>query len=73
MPSTKLEREASAQHYGFIEERLAGLEDIRANGGGEHAMRRFIHSMRTYYFDTRRAWAHADDYLALELRAFCRR
>ncbi|MCA9838681.1 MAG: ABC transporter ATP-binding protein [Trueperaceae bacterium] len=56
VPSTVLEREASAQHFGFIEERLAGLEDIRANGGGEHAMRRFILSMRSYYFDTRRAW-----------------
>jgi ABC-type multidrug transport system fused ATPase/permease subunit len=56
VPSTVLEREASAQHFGFIEERLAGLEDIRANGGGEHAMRRFIISMRRYYQDTRRAW-----------------
>ena len=56
VPSTKLEREASAQHYGFIEERLAGLEDIRANGGGEHSMRRFVQSMRVFYFDTRRAW-----------------
>ena len=56
IPSTELEREASAQHYGFIEERLAGLEDIRANGGGAHAMNRMIESMRIYYFDTRRAW-----------------
>ena len=56
VPSTVLEREASAQHFGFIEERLAGLEDIRANGGGEHAMHRFIFSMRRYYQDTRRAW-----------------
>ena len=56
VPATRLEREASAQHFGFIEERLAGIEDIRANGGGEHAMNRFIASMRTYYKDTRRAW-----------------
>lgn len=56
VPATAREREASAQHFGFIEERLAGLEDIRANGGGEHSMRRFIESMRRYYRDTRRAW-----------------
>ena len=31
---TREEREASAQLYGFIEERLTGLDDIRANGGG---------------------------------------
>lgn len=56
VPATRLEREASAQHFGFIEERLAGLEDIRSNGGGEHSMRRFVDSMRSYYRNTRRAW-----------------
>ena len=56
VPATELEREASAQHYGFIEERLAGIEDIRANGGGEHAMHRFTESVRRYYVGTRRAW-----------------
>ena len=35
------ERETSAQLYGFIEERLAGIEDIRANGGGAASMASF--------------------------------
>ncbi len=56
VPATALEREASAQHFGFIEERLSGIEDIRANGGGAHAMQRFVYSMRQFYKDTRRAW-----------------
>jgi len=35
------EREVNAQLFGFIEERLTGLDDIRANGAGAYAMRRF--------------------------------
>jgi ABC-type multidrug transport system fused ATPase/permease subunit len=34
------EREARSDLAGFIEERLGGLDDIRANGGGGHVMRR---------------------------------
>jgi ATP-binding cassette, subfamily B, bacterial len=34
VPATTLEREANAKVFGFIEERLAGIEDVRANGGG---------------------------------------
>ena len=41
VPAATAHREASAELFGSIEERLAGLEDVRANGGGEHAMRRF--------------------------------
>ena len=56
VPATKLERENSAQLFGFIEERLAGIEDLRANGGGPHAMHRFGAVIRTFFFGTRRAW-----------------
>jgi ABC-type multidrug transport system fused ATPase/permease subunit len=56
VPATQLEREANAQLFGFIEERLAGIEDIRANGGGRHAMYRFLTPVRTFFFNTRRAW-----------------
>ncbi|HEX3917971.1 MAG TPA: ABC transporter ATP-binding protein [Caulobacteraceae bacterium] len=31
-------RQARADLAGFVEERLGGLDDIRANGGGEHVM-----------------------------------
>ncbi|MCY4354406.1 MAG: ABC transporter ATP-binding protein [Truepera sp.] len=56
VPATRLERETSAGLFGFIEERLSGIEDLRANGGGAHAMHRFAAKMREYFFGTRRAW-----------------
>ena len=34
-------RNAFSAFSAFLEERVAGLEDIRANGGGAHVMRRF--------------------------------
>jgi ABC-type multidrug transport system fused ATPase/permease subunit len=50
------EREVSAQFYGFIEERLMALDDIRANGGGHHVMRRFTEVLRSYTSICLRAW-----------------
>lgn len=50
------EREVSAGLYGFIEERLAGIEDIRALGAGRFTMARFIPMMRTYFTQTTNAW-----------------
>src|SRR5262249_30319477 len=49
------ERQASAANYGFLEERLAGLDDIRANGGGAFVMRRFTVAQRLLYHAGRRA------------------
>jgi len=46
--ASEKEREVSAQFYGFIEERLMALDDIRANGGGYHAMRSFFLVLRDY-------------------------
>jgi len=34
-----LERQSRAELAGFLEERIGGLDDIRANGGGGHVMR----------------------------------
>jgi ABC-type multidrug transport system fused ATPase/permease subunit len=34
-------RDAFSGFSAFLEERIAGLDDIRANGGGRHVMRRF--------------------------------
>ena len=56
VPATQLEREASARLFGFMEERLQGLDDLRANGAGEYTMHRFGSVMRGVYHDTRRAW-----------------
>jgi ABC-type multidrug transport system fused ATPase/permease subunit len=43
------EREANAQLYGDLEERLGGLEDLRANGAGGYAVHRLHgHSARSW-------------------------
>lgn len=54
--ATKAERGTSAELYGFIEERLTAIEDIRANGAGEYVMRRFESVMRRYYKRSVSAW-----------------
>ena len=41
VPHWKAERQASADFYSFLEERLAGTEDIRANGAEAYVMRNF--------------------------------
>lgn len=54
--ATQAERGTSADLYGFIEERLSAVEDIRANGAGEYVMRRFQAVMRRYYTRSVSAW-----------------
>jgi len=39
-------RQASAEHYGFLEEHLAGTEEVRANGAEEWVMGRFYRLIR---------------------------
>lgn len=51
------ERETSAGYYGFIEERLAGIDDIRANGAGRFTMGRFEPVMANFYERTVKAWS----------------
>ena len=41
VPAYTAERESYAKLYGFIEERLIGIEDIRTNGGNDYTMDRF--------------------------------
>ena len=41
------ERQASAELFGFLEERLTGTEEIRANGAEAYTMRHFYRLMRT--------------------------
>lgn len=50
------ERQASADLYGFLEERLAGIDDIRANGGGSYTMRRFHQVMGGVARTGKNAW-----------------
>jgi ATP-binding cassette subfamily B protein len=46
VPHWVVERQASADLFGFLEERLAGTEDIRSNGAESYVMHRFYRLMR---------------------------
>ncbi len=50
------EREVSAKLYGFIEERIAGIDDIRSLGAGSFMMNRFVPVMREFFSRTSNAW-----------------
>jgi ABC-type multidrug transport system fused ATPase/permease subunit len=50
------ERQSSAELYGFLEERLAGTEDIRANGGVGYVLRRHIERARDLFRKTLKAF-----------------
>ncbi len=54
-PHWKAEREASAEQFGFLEERLAGTEDIRSSGAKPYVMRRFFILMRALMQKTLKA------------------
>ncbi|GEM45760.1 ABC transporter ATP-binding protein [Deinococcus cellulosilyticus] len=56
VPATRLEREASASMFGFIEERLAGLDDIRANGAGRYTMNRMHHVAKDWLNKNLKSW-----------------
>ena len=48
IPKVRRERETSAALYGVLEERLAGIEDLQANGGEGYVMRRFLEQSRPW-------------------------
>ncbi|WP_338594422.1 ABC transporter ATP-binding protein [Paenibacillus sp. Y5S-9] len=54
--SSKKERAASASLFGLIEERIAGIEDVQANGHVPYVMNRFYRTMRTVFRKGRKAW-----------------
>jgi ATP-binding cassette subfamily B protein len=47
VPHWTAERECTAELFGFLEERLAGTEDIRSNGAEAYVMHHFHRLMRT--------------------------
>lgn len=53
---TRQEREASAKLFGFVEERLTGLEDIRALGAGGHHLNAFLRTQREFFHRSTRSW-----------------
>ncbi|MBU5351410.1 ABC transporter ATP-binding protein/permease [Paenibacillus barcinonensis] len=54
--SSKNERAASASLFSLIEERIAGIEDVQANGHVPYVMNRFYRTMRTVFLKGRKAW-----------------
>lgn len=56
IPYWKESRQASAILLGFLEERLAGTEDIRSSGATAYVMRRFFQAVRDQMQKARRAW-----------------
>ena len=55
VPYWQVARQASADYFGFLEERLAGTEDIRASGAKAYVMRRFFELMRIFWRTTLKA------------------
>jgi ABC-type multidrug transport system fused ATPase/permease subunit len=64
------EREANAILYGDIEERLGGLEDLRANGAGHHALHRLHANSARTWRAARRASLRGDGAHALAAMCF---
>lgn len=55
VPYWKQARAASADYFGFVEERLAGMEDIRALALQTYVLRRFFELLRTFWQTTVKA------------------
>jgi ATP-binding cassette subfamily B protein len=55
VPHWKLAREASADYFSFLEERLAGTEDIRASGAKAYVMRGFFEMLQNFWRTTVKA------------------
>ena len=55
VPHWQRSREASARFFGFVEERLAGTEDIRASNARVFTLFRFHQLLRTFWRTTIRA------------------
>ncbi|MCE7980590.1 MAG: ABC transporter ATP-binding protein [Caldilinea sp. CFX5] len=49
IPSAVAHRQANAELYAYLEERLGGLEDLRANGAVDYTMQRFYTLLRTVF------------------------
>jgi ABC-type multidrug transport system fused ATPase/permease subunit len=70
VPAHDAEREIQSQLYGDLEERLGGLEDLRANGAGEYAVHRLHHHSSRWWHAARRAALIGDGAYAAAATAF---
>jgi ATP-binding cassette, subfamily B, bacterial len=64
------ERETAAAIYGDIEERLGGIEDLRANAAGSYGVHRLLVNSSLAWRAMRRAWFRADGAYALASATF---
>lgn len=72
VPAHDAEREANAGLYGDLEERLGGIEDLRANGAGEYAVYRLqVHSARSWKAARHAAWKGDSAYAVAALTFGC--
>ena len=55
VPHWKESREASAEFYSYLEERIAGTEDIRASGAKDYVMRGYFVKLRRFWETTVKA------------------
>ena len=56
VPASEMEREANARLFGAIEERLSGLDEIRANGASRYVLYRYLWVQREWYERSFKAW-----------------
>lgn len=54
--ASQAERQASASLFGLIEERIAGIEDVQANGSVPYVLSRFHQAMQNVFRRGRKAW-----------------
>lgn len=70
VPAHDAEREIQSQLYGDLEERLGGLEDLRANGAGPYAVHRLQHHSSRWWHASRRAALLGDGSYTFAAAAF---
>ena len=70
VPAHDEEREVQSRLYGDLEERLGGLEDLRANGAGDYAVHRLHEHSAAWWRTARRAALVGDGSYAVAATAF---
>ncbi len=70
VPAHDAEREIQSQLYGDLEERLGGLEDLRANGAGPFAVHKLQHHSSRWWHAARRAALLGDGSYTFAAAAF---
>lgn len=70
VPAHDAEREIQSQLYGDLEERLGGLEDLRANGAGPYAVHKLQHHSSRWWHAARRAALLGDGSYTFAAAAF---